>query len=270
MMTSWPNFPWIGTALAALTGLLLGRYAWSVACCYARLFHTDETRAQPDALLLWQALRGGLRQVGIRADTGDEPAWPAWLAALVLAAVYALLTVYAAATHTAHVAASVNAIIIASALALAWAASLLLLLALIDARTSLLPDALTLPLLWTGLALALLGVGPIPLPDALAAAMIAYVFLWLFAWLFLHLRGRDGMGGGDVKLLAAIGAWAGWPDVFLALLCASVSGILYALVVARGRHLDAPHPFGPHLAGAAILLLILRATGAMDLLGLGR
>jgi len=241
----------------ALLGLLLGYYAWVTAACYARLLHADpatvSTDRAPDARLLWRALGCGLRRLFARTGTGDEPAWLAWIPAVVLAATYALLGVHVSTcTHV---------------LALAWAAALLLLLALIDARTRLLPDALTLPLLWTGLALALSGMGLVPLPDALAAVMIAYVSLWLLAWLFLRLRGRDGMGGGDVKLLAAIGAWVGWPDVFLVLLCASVSGIVYALVAARGRHLRGQHPFGPHLAGAALVLLMLRGLGMTQVAG---
>jgi len=239
---------------AALFGLLLGRYTWFVAEGYARLLAPNDnvdtahatTATPPDARLLGRALRYALRHVVTCAPADRGHAHWAYLPAAVLAVVYVLLS--AVPIH-------------ASTFALAWAVALLMLLAFIDARTQLLPDALTLPLLWTGLAAAHMGLGQVPLADALAATMIAYAALWLLAWLFLHLRGRDGMGGGDIKLLAAIGAWVGWPDVFLVLLCASVTGLCYAFVVARRHHLHGQHPFGPHLAGATIVLLMLRVIG---------
>jgi len=249
-----PGLPW------GVLGLLLGCWLWSAARCYAQLFDAEVARDAnmlPDARLLWRALRDGLRhflttrQSASVAARGDaHRPWLATIPALALATSYTLLAAWYADAP-------------ATALGLAWAVTLLVLLALIDVRTRLLPDALTLPLLWTGLGLALLGRGLVMLPEALAATMIAYVSLWLLTWLFLILRGRDGMGGGDVKLLAAIGAWIGWPDVLFVLLCASVTGILTALAAARGRHLGAQHPFGPHLAGAAIVWMILRATGAV-------
>jgi len=242
----------MNVALAALFGLLCGRCLWDIAHCYEHLLTADATDAPPDAHLLGRALRGAWRLVLTRAHTDGVPAWRGAIPAAALAVVYALLTVYASG--------------LASAVGLAWAVTVLLLLALIDARTGFLPDALTLPLLWTGLAAALLDVGQVPLPEAVAAVMIAYAALYTLAWLFLRLRGRDGMGGGDIKLLAAIGAWVGVMDVFWILLCASVSGLCYALTVARSPRLDAQHPFGPHLAGAAIVLLILRATGTMELM----
>jgi len=254
---TWPIFPWILTVSAALMGVLLGRYLWSVAHCYERLFHASDTTATtaegfhtdapPDARLLGRALRCALHRPFAHTAADCTRAWLAWMPAALLATAYALLAVHAGTP--------------ASALGLAWAVTLLMLLALIDARTCLLPDALTLPLLWTGLTWALMDLGHVSVHAALTATIIAYAALWLLAWLFLRLRGRDGMGGGDVKLLAAIGAWVGWPDVFLALLCASVTGLVYALAVARGRHLGGQHPFGPHLAGAAAVLLLLRTMG---------
>jgi len=242
---SW--IAWVGVAMVALFGLLCGRCVGWIAYGYAHQWAAQTTDAPPDAHLLGRAVRSAWRGVFTRAHTADAPAWASKLCAVVLAAVYALIMVHASA--------------LASAIVLAWAVTVLLLLALIDARTGLLPDALTLPLLWSGLAAALMNVGPVPLPEALTATMIAYVALYALAWLFLRLRGRDGMGGGDIKLLAAIGAWVGVTDVFLILLCASVTGLGYALLVARSRRLDAQHPFGPHLAGVAILVLLWRMMG---------
>jgi len=247
VVMAWAGVSWMGVALATLLGLLCGRYVWCVAYCYAHLLTADATDAAPDAHLLGRALRGAWRSVFTRAHPGKVPACKGTIPAVVLAAVYALLTMHADG--------------LTSAASLAWAVTILLLLALIDARTGFLPDALTLPLLWTGLAAALLDMGQVPLPEAVAAVMIAYAALYTLAWLFLRLRGRDGMGGGDIKLLAAIGAWVGVMDVFWILLCASVSGLCYALAVTCSPRLDTQHPFGPHLAGVAIGVLMVRLMG---------
>src|SRR5690606_22690486 len=103
----------------------------------------------------------------------------------------------------------------------------LLTLSLIDARTGLLPDALTLPLLWTGLLLALSGSWIDP-AQALGGVMVGYVGLWLLLQLSRRLYGRDGMGRGDLKLLAAIGAWTGSQILLWVLLLACISGVVYA------------------------------------------
>src|SRR5690606_32770961 len=98
------------------------------------------------------------------------------------------------------------------------AAFMLMLLAHIDIRTRLLPDALTLPLLWLGLGAAWLGWGRVPLYDAVAGVMAGYGVLWLLLQGFRLLRGIEGMGYGDLKLVAALGAWLGWqalPGVLL-------------------------------------------------------
>jgi len=246
-MSLWSDVSWSGVLWASLAGILLGRYVWLVACRYSAFLNADLTGAAPDARLLGRALRDGLRWMWACSRTDYTRRWQVGIPMAVLIMAYALLSVQASTPL--------------SALGLGWAVTLLILLALIDARTGLLPDALTLPLLWTGLAWALLDAGLVSVHTALTAAMVAYVVLWLLAWGFLRLRGRDGMGGGDVKLLAAIGAWVGWPDVFLVLLGASVTGLIYALLIARKARLDAQHPFGPHLAGVTMVLLLLRVPG---------
>jgi len=227
----------MGLAVVALAGLLVGWASGRVAWHYAQL--VDDVPI--DAHLLWQALC----RVGRRTDSAHAAPWLACVPALVLAVIWVLLFAYLG---------------LGWAFAgLAWAACVLVLLALIDARTRLLPDALTLPLLWIGLALTLTPTGRIAPHDALLAVMVSYGVLWGLAAFFWVLRGRDGMGGGDMKLLAAIGAWTGWPDVFLVLLCASASGVVTACVMARER--GAQYPFGPHLAAAAVLLMLLRVAG---------
>lgn len=151
-----------------------------------------------------------------------------------------------------------------SAAGWSWAvyASALLTLARIDLQTSLLPDALTLPLLWTGLALASLGVTGTPLPDALWGAMVGYALFWLLDATYLRLRGQHGLGGGDAKLLAALLAWLGWPALVHVLLIASLSALLMVTVQAlRGRLQTGEHiPFGPYLALAGLVLMVWKPT----------
>ena len=132
----------------------------------------------------------------------------------------------------------------------------LLALAFIDADTQLLPDDLTLPLLWGGLFATLFGLF-VPLSSAVIGAIAGYLSLWTVYWLFKLVRGKEGMGYGDFKLLAAIGAWLGWPMLPQVVLVSSVLGAVggIAMIVARGRDRASPLPFGPWLAGAGVVAL---------------
>lgn len=142
-----------------------------------------------------------------------------------------------------------------AALGLGWA---LLSLAVIDLRTQLLPDAITLPLLWAGLLLSLLPAGPAP-AEAILGAACGYLSLWSVYWLFRLLTGKEGMGYGDFKLLAALGAWMGagalLPVILLSSLVGAVLGLL--LIALRRQDRGVPMPFGPFLAAAGWLWLIL-------------
>lgn len=140
----------------------------------------------------------------------------------------------------------------ASALAWAGFASALLALAAIDADTQLLPDAITQPLVWAGLLAAAWQLSGQSLPDALWGAVAGYLFLWAVYWLFKLLTGKEGMGQGDFKLLAALGAWLGWPALISLVLIASLSGVAGGLFLrARGQlGEDGYIPFGPFLAFA--------------------
>ncbi|WP_240548701.1 MULTISPECIES: A24 family peptidase [unclassified Cobetia] len=133
----------------------------------------------------------------------------------------------------------------------------LLVLSVIDFRTQLLPDAITLPLLWAGLAYQLL-FQPLMLPSAVIGAMAGYLVLWSFYWLFKLVTGKEGMGYGDFKLLAALGAWLGWQWLPLLLILSAglgaILGILLQLLVPRLR--GAPMPFGPYLAVAGWIALL--------------
>lgn len=144
--------------------------------------------------------------------------------------------------------------------ALAWAgfASALIALAAIDADTRLLPDAITQPLVWAGLMAASLGLTGLSLGDALWGAVAGYLFLWAVFWLFKLLTGKDGMGQGDFKLLAALGAWLGWPALLSLVLIASLTGLAGGLVLRwRGQLPDnGQMAFGPFLvlAGFGVML----------------
>ncbi|MDR2366147.1 MAG: A24 family peptidase [Zoogloeaceae bacterium] len=141
----------------------------------------------------------------------------------------------------------------AAAAALLWA---LLALAMIDFDTQLLPDVITLPLLWCGLLANLFGQF-VPLSQAVIGAMAGYLSLWLVYWLFKLMTGREGMGHGDFKLLAALGAWLGWimlpVVVLMASLVGAIAGIGLILFARHGRHV--PIPFGPYLAAAGMVAL---------------
>lgn len=131
-------------------------------------------------------------------------------------------------------------------------------LTLIDADHQLLPDDITLPLMWLGLLLASLGQGLVSLEDAVIGAMAGYLCLWLFYWSFKLLTGKEGMGYGDFKLLAALGGWLGWqsllPIVILSSLVGAVYGITMMVLFRRDR--SHPMPFGPYLAGAGYIMLV--------------
>ena len=133
----------------------------------------------------------------------------------------------------------------------------LIALTFIDADTTLLPDSLTLPLLWAGL---LLNTGSTfaPLSEAVIGAAAGYLILWTIYWLFKLATGKEGMGYGDFKLLAALGAWFGWKMLLPILLLSSVVGAtvgMILLVLAR-RGRDIPIPFGPYLAAAGFIALL--------------
>ena len=144
----------------------------------------------------------------------------------------------------------------AQALGAMFFTSALLVLALIDFDTTLLPDDITLPLLWVGLLANLLGLYT-SLPSAVVGAMAGYLSLWSVYWGFKLITGKEGMGYGDFKLLGALGAWLGWKMLPLLILLSSFVGALIgiALMVLAKRGKDIPMPFGPYLAAAGVIAL---------------
>ncbi len=136
---------------------------------------------------------------------------------------------------------------------------ILVALTFIDADTTLLPDDLTMPLLWLGLLANLSGLVPgVTLRDAVVGAVAGYAVLWAIYWAFKLSTGKEGMGYGDFKLLAALGAWMGWqallPVLLLSSIVGAVVGLLLIALKQRGR--DIPIPFGPYLATAGFIVML--------------
>ena len=142
-----------------------------------------------------------------------------------------------------------------SGLILLW---MLIAMSFIDLDTQLLPDELTLPLMWLGLLINLDGTF-VPLRDAVIGAAAGYIFLWLVYWMFFAATGKEGIGYGDFKLLAALGAWMGWMMLPLIVLLSSVVGATVGLlmIALKRHHRDSPIPFGPFLATAGLLALLI-------------
>jgi leader peptidase (prepilin peptidase) / N-methyltransferase len=144
----------------------------------------------------------------------------------------------------------------------------LLALAAIDWDTTLLPDSLTLPLLWGGLVASAVG-WTIPLSAAGWGAVAGYLSLWSVYWLFKLTTGKEGMGFGDFKLLAALGAWLGWQMILPVVLGASVLGAVVGIAMKmssalrEGRYV----PFGPFLAGSGVVVLLAGSERVLDWLG---
>lgn len=140
------------------------------------------------------------------------------------------------------------------ALVLIW---FLVALTMIDIDTQLLPDSMTLPLVWLGLLFNMNHDAFISLPEAVIGAIAGYLILWSVYWVFKLLTGKEGMGYGDFKLLAALGAWLGAMHLPVIILAASVSGLVIALVQMAGKQLGwgQRFPFGPYLAAGGLLAL---------------
>jgi leader peptidase (prepilin peptidase)/N-methyltransferase len=160
----------------------------------------------------------------------------------------------------------------ATAAGLAWCGfcAAIVALACIDWDTTLLPDDITLPLLWAGLIAAALRWTALPLADALWGAVAGYLSLWLVYWAFKLLTGKEGMGYGDFKLFAALGAWFGWQALVPIILMASVIGAVVgiALKFSRGLREGGYVPFGPFLAGAGLTAMVFGPASILGVLGL--
>lgn len=140
------------------------------------------------------------------------------------------------------------------AVLLTWA---LIAMSFIDIDHQLLPDDITLPFLWLGMALSLFGIFT-DMQSAIIGAMAGYLSLWLVYQLFKLATGKEGMGYGDFKLFALLGAWLGWQSLPLVLLLSSLVGAVLgiSLILFRGRDRQLPIPFGPYLAAAGWIALL--------------
>ena len=195
------------------------------------------TAAENIPVLSYLLLRGKCRQCGaaisirypvVEAMTGALSAFAAW--------------------HFGFGAAGLGALL------LIWA---LIALTFIDVDTQLLPDTITLPLLWLGLLFSFTGAFS-DLHSAVIGAVAGYLALWAVYWLFKLATGKEGMGYGDFKLLSALGAWLGWQMLPLVILLSSVVGAVVGIaLVAAARHgRNVPIPFGPYLAGGGLIALL--------------
>ncbi len=153
------------------------------------------------------------------------------------------------------------------ALLLLWA---LIALSAIDIDTQLLPDSITLPLVWLGLSFNLAAAAYCDLPSAVIGAMAGYLSLWSVFWLFKLATGKEGMGYGDFKLLAALGAWLGWQMLPAIILLSSVVGAVVGItLIFAARHgRNVPIPFGPYLAAAGVIALFWGQTITHAYLGM--
>lgn len=143
-------------------------------------------------------------------------------------------------------------------------------LALIDWDTTLLPDSITLPLLWAGLIAAALQWTPLPLADAVWGAVGGYLSLWLVYWAFKLLTGKEGMGYGDFKLYAALGAWFGWQGLIPIILIASITGAIVGVIMKMRSSLREGSyvPFGPFLGLAGLIGMVVSPPALLRLAGL--
>lgn len=188
-------------------------------------------------VLSWLLLRGRCRGCGQRISV-EYPIVEIASAALAVVAIW----------HFGPVGMGLLAIVFS------W---ILLTAAVIDLHTTLLPDDLTLPLLWLGLLGAALGVTGVSAVDAVIGAAVGYLILWGLYHAFRLLTGKEGMGYGDFKLLAALGAWTGWQGLPVTILLSSVVGaaVGIGLIVVLGRDRNIPIPFGPYLAAGGWVAL---------------
>ena len=141
-------------------------------------------------------------------------------------------------------------------LILTWS---LVVLTLIDFDHQLLPDVITLPLLWLGLLVNTLDFGfGVSLEEAVIGAIAGYSILWAIYWVFKLSTGKEGMGYGDFKLLSALGAWMGWKSLLLIIGLSSIVCAILGLIMILAKRSDKsmPIPFGPFLAGAGFIMLI--------------
>ena len=153
-----------------------------------------------------------------------------------------------------------------------WAGfgSALICLAIIDWETTLLPDEITLPLLWTGLCASSFGLTGTSPENAIWGATVGYLSLWTIYWAGFLLTGQETMGYGDFKFLASLGAWFGLPVLLPLILIASITGLVVGICMSNAGTLREKRyvPFGPFISLAGLLALIVSPNQLLALVGL--
>jgi leader peptidase (prepilin peptidase)/N-methyltransferase len=267
-MMLFADEPALFTGLVFLLGLAVGSFLNVLIHRLPRMLETDwqaqcaelrgETREAPPAYNLWTP-RSACPSCGHQITALENIPVLSWLwlrarcsaCGAHISARYPLVELLAA-TLSAAVAWQFGFGLAAlGAILLVWA---LIALAFIDLDTTLLPDDITLPLLWGGVLFNLFGVFT-SLQSAVIGAMVGYLSLWSVYWLFKLATGKEGMGYGDFKLLAALGAWLGWELLPITILLSSVVGaaVGIAMVVFIKHDRRIPIPFGPYLAGGGVV-----------------
>lgn len=228
MMQNHANLAWLVLPAAAL----LGPLGAALACTYARAIADG-------AMVDGSTLQAAGRAVLLQKDSARVSVPLALLCAVLLGLAGVPFVMQPSVTEAARFGVCV----------------VLLVLALIDIFCGLLPDALTLPLMWAGLLAAWAGIG-VSLHEAVPAAAGGYLLLWAADRAFLFFRGRAGMGHGDMKLLAAIGAWLGWAALPGVLFTACVAGMVFAFLWRGKTAWQGSLAFGPFLALAGAVGLL--------------
>lgn len=267
-------YPWLFVVFAALFGLIVGSFLNVVIYRLPKMMELEWRRecaesfpeyniAPPEEVLTLSVPRSSCQKCGAQIRIIDNIPVLSWLflkgkchkCSAPISARYPLIELLTAACSgyvAFHFGFSYFTI------ALIFFTFVLIAATFIDLDTMLLPDQLTLPLTWAGIALALLGISPVTLQDSVIGAIAGYLCLWTVYWGFKLITGKEGMGYGDFKLLAALGAWLGWQSLPMIILFSSVVGVIFGLIQLRlqKKGIEKAFPFGPYLAIAGWVSLL--------------
>lgn len=267
-------YPWLFPVLATLLGLIIGSFLNVVIYRLPKIMEREWRKecaesfpeygiAPPEGKLTLSVPRSTCPQCQTPLRIRDNIPLLSWLALKgkcahchsPISARYPLIELMSALSSLAI---AVSFGFSSYSLALMFFSYVLIAATFIDFDCMLLPDQLTLPLMWAGITLALLGIGSLSLTDAVIGAIAGYLCLWSIYWLFKGLTGKEGMGYGDFKLLAALGAWLGWQLLPVIILLSSLIGLVFGLIQLRlqKRGIDKAFPFGPYLAIAGWLAML--------------
>ncbi len=267
-------YPWLFVGFAAVFGLIVGSFLNVVIYRFPKMMELEWRRecaesfpeyniAPPKEVLTLSVPRSSCQKCGAQIRIIDNIPVLSWLflkgkchkCSAPISARYPLIELLTAACSgyvAFHFGFSYFTI------AIIFFTFVLIAATFIDLDTMLLPDQLTLPLTWAGIALALFEVSPVSLQDAVIGAIAGYLCLWSVYWGFKLLTGKEGMGYGDFKLLAALGAWLGWQALPMIILLSSIVGVIFGIIQLRlqKKGIEKAFPFGPYLAIAGWVSLL--------------